>query len=355
LILTYFGPFENLRQFGYLTLKRVFIRAEGPGQTIEAESAVFNGPMTAALDPSANGGFYIISGVTNLVNPVIAAPLQPTNQGGSSTISANLVAGKNLSPAVLQSNIIDSGSAKYNVNIASSGTYKIWARMWGSNAVSDAFWLSVDGATAYNFGDGEFPYGSWQWVNWTDGLRSNTVELRLEAGSHTITIYGREANTRIDTLFLTTDLSYIPGVPGEAPSISPTPTPPYSPTPTAEPSPLPSQFVLLTPKNNASGVSNNPVFDWEDSSGTTTAYWIYVASSGSSSWSWARNVNTSNASWNGGSGWVLVSSSAPTIPKRLSNGTYKWWVLARNTFGDTWALPGAFTYTVGPLQLQKPR
>lgn len=735
LILSYFGPFEDIGRFGSLTAKRLFSRAAGSTQLVEAEAATLSGPMTSVSDTSASGGSYIVSSVNNPQNPtapiVPASPSSQTTPSAaatpsaspkSATTSANLTA--SVQSAVLQAVSIDAGSALYSVNIANAGNYTIWTRMWGNDANSDSFWLSVDGAVAYDAGDGGFSYNSWQWVNWIGGNTSNKITVSLTAGTHSLKVFGREANTRVDRILLTTDLTLVPtefgdlpaspnpaaaavvptdgfletfngvptaptpiasatpspslvpvstptptsvttpspansnvskinwlgqnwnvtganipwfswscdfgcngsggvagnqsainaglatlknngahvarwwvfpgdpwqitrdssgapsginpavyadfdaalnmanandiyydfvlfsapthlpsvwvtdsvqriklanvlgqlfahyknnprvmtweifnepeymiwnneigeadtvaagkaiadsvhanssalvtvghamldgipmwkdanldyysphwydvmnsgewcaictdaasvrakygvnkpivigeaylgsdinptqrlsdlygkgyagvwgwslfsnktndglvvdlnaiksltslktdigpkGLPGGGVGTTPTPTPVATsapiptPTPTHAPSAFPANFNLLAPANNAANVSANPLFDWVDSTGSTS-YWIYVADASAASWSWARNVTASNTSWNNGSGWVQVTSSSPSVPATLPNASYKWWVVARNASGDTWATPGAFTFAVGGQRL----
>jgi Bacterial Ig domain len=103
-----------------------------------------------------------------------------------------------------------SGSSFMSFNAPQAGTYSVWTRMMATDTNSDSYWLQVDNQTPINVGDGGVPFGSWTWVNHQNGNTSQQVQVNLTAGSHTLTVYGREANVKVDSLLITPDLSFNP-------------------------------------------------------------------------------------------------------------------------------------------------
>ena len=104
-----------------------------------------------------------------------------------------------------------SSQIKFSVNIPTSGNYYAWGRMFFESAGSpcNSFFLQVDNGTKLIFGNSA-NYDNWHW----EGNTSSPLSLgNLSAGSHTITIYGREARETVmlDQLLLTDDAKYIPG------------------------------------------------------------------------------------------------------------------------------------------------
>ena len=54
------------------------------------------------------------------------------------------------------------------------------------------------------------PFGSWEWINYRDADSGKRMTIDLAAVNHTLTIIGREANTKIDRVLLTSDASLVP-------------------------------------------------------------------------------------------------------------------------------------------------
>jgi hypothetical protein len=140
----------------------------------EAESAAMVKPMTKHSDNSAANGLYIASGTAN------------------------------------------AGSASFNVNIPQDGTYVIWGRVYAPSDTADSFFVSIDWSNkdVYDVAEGKWA-AAWQWtvVNGRGGGAPNSIVARqffLTAGQHTIIVEGREANTRLDQILITNDLSYVP-------------------------------------------------------------------------------------------------------------------------------------------------
>ena len=99
---------------------------------------------------------------------------------------------------------------KFSVNIPESGNYYAWGRMFFESAGSprNSFYLQVDNGSKLTFGNNNNSYDKWHWEG--SGLKNLSIGY-LNSGSHTITIYGREAyNTvMLDQIILTKDAYFI--------------------------------------------------------------------------------------------------------------------------------------------------
>jgi subtilisin family serine protease len=151
--------------------------------SLEAEAATLAGPMALFSDPQASQEGYISS---------------PTR---------------------------DQGSALFTVSIPHTGQYVIWCRVLAPNAGQDSFFVNVDQSNLdtnvtniYDVAQGTWT-NVWQWtrVNQRDfnniSLATDPRLFNLSAGTHTIVFGGREANTKLDRLIITDDLSLMPDLP----------------------------------------------------------------------------------------------------------------------------------------------
>lgn len=107
----------------------------------------------------------------------------------------------------------NTGVASMTFNAQTTGQYTVWTRMFATDANSDSYWLQIDNGFGIKVGDGGVPFGSWTWINHHDGDTSQKVLVNLTAGSHILKVIGREANTKIDSLILTQDLTFDPSNP----------------------------------------------------------------------------------------------------------------------------------------------
>lgn len=91
----------------------------------------------------------------------------------------------------------DSGKATYTFTVPASGEYEIKGKTTASKTSQDSFRVSIDGKTEDIW---DVPNSTdWQWN--TIKLRNNSSGTwKLSAGSHKLTILGREAYTMIDRL-----------------------------------------------------------------------------------------------------------------------------------------------------------
>lgn len=135
----------------------------------EAEEGALRGSFAVEEDPTASGGKYIDS---------------PENTGSYW-----------YGPNTLQ-------SAKYCFDVKNAGIYRIDARVFGPDLLSDSFYVRVDDPKSIAY--------LWD-THATSGFVSDSVNhrfvadpvlLKLPSGLHTVTVYVREDGTKLDTLQL---------------------------------------------------------------------------------------------------------------------------------------------------------
>ncbi len=88
-----------------------------------------------------------------------------------------------------------SGHLTYTLDIESSGTYTLYARVICPNGDDDSFWFQMDDGS-FDMWNSITSSSSWVWANFP-------TTYDLTAGSHTLTIGYREDGARLDKLYLT--------------------------------------------------------------------------------------------------------------------------------------------------------
>ena len=144
----------------------------GGGSTIfvEAESGVLAAPMASTSDAAAWGGRGVYSTVAN------------------------------------------QGTAAYTLNISTAGNYRVLCRLRSDNSGTDSFYVAMDGGIEdvfHTIPDGVFST-SWQWETLRGEVAGDPRIFTLSAGLHTLVFRGREAYTRLDSFFVTSDSSFVP-------------------------------------------------------------------------------------------------------------------------------------------------
>ncbi len=95
--------------------------------------------------------------------------------------------------------------------VPSANTYYIYARVNCPSWDDDSYWTGLDGAMN-DFANGLYTGGSWDWKQLYSGF--------IQAGSHQLTIGGREDGACIDKLCITTDPEPPTGIGGTATAVA---------------------------------------------------------------------------------------------------------------------------------------
>ncbi len=145
-------------------------------QYLEAESALISSPMLVSADVLASNGRYVSSSIAN------------------------------------------SGTVQFTFSVPETGSYSVWARVLATSIADDSFFVSLDNASDDIYDVTENYSSSWQWtkLNGRGGITSsapraiNPRVLNLSAGSHTLVFKTREANSKLDRIFITRDSNAVP-------------------------------------------------------------------------------------------------------------------------------------------------
>ncbi len=186
---------------GTYALTAIARDAAGNKTTSSAVSVTVSNTTTTPPPPPGGGSVQVTAEAES------AAIVSPMARRSSSTASGG---------QFVSTRTANSGQVIFTVNIPSAGTYVIWSRVMAADSSSDSFTVSVDGAGADTFDCAENKWSTnWQWsvVNGRNGgapLTLNPRTFNLSAGTHHITFAGRDANTGLDEIIVTNDLSYVP-------------------------------------------------------------------------------------------------------------------------------------------------
>ena len=137
----------------------------------EAESCILASPMQTISDPSASGGQYI------------------------------------------QTSLSESGTATCSFSITTPGTYTLIAKVFAPNSGTDSFYFQMDNSPEdiWDLNPTASPseYSVWRedslakrGTGTFDNPQYDPYALSLSSGNHTFALRGREANTRLDYFYL---------------------------------------------------------------------------------------------------------------------------------------------------------
>ena len=96
------------------------------------------------------------------------------------------------------------GAATYTFDIKTSGTYKVWGRVWWKDSCGNSLTLVMNRnmARAVVLGE-DGTHKHWHWV-----AASRT--FKLDAGANTLEVLNREDGVRLDKLIVTSDPKLVP-------------------------------------------------------------------------------------------------------------------------------------------------
>ena len=97
------------------------------------------------------------------------------------------------------------GEATYTFSVAKTGIYYMWCRAWWLDRCGNSVGVSLDGGLPFSLGqDGTCK--CWHWVKSPPRIK----QLKLSAGTHTLTLMNREDGIRIDQILFTDSKRYVP-------------------------------------------------------------------------------------------------------------------------------------------------
>lgn len=102
------------------------------------------------------------------------------------------------------------GTATMKLTVATAGDYRLWTRMKAPDTTNNSYLLGVDGNACITVGDAKTTAGAWTWVDYRDGTTSSKVNVTLSAGTHTLTLIGREPSVMIDRVLAVGDKNCVP-------------------------------------------------------------------------------------------------------------------------------------------------
>jgi hypothetical protein len=140
----------------------------------------------------------------------LTAPLQLVNDLDASGGRGVTVAAGNDSKAAPPAN----GQVALSFDVASAGSYRVWARVIAPTTSDDSFWVRMDGGAWTNW-NGIALGPRWHWDSVHDAANGNQqVTYALAAGAHTLTFAYREDGARLDKVLVTSDATFVPAGPG---------------------------------------------------------------------------------------------------------------------------------------------
>ncbi len=171
--------------------KRQQITSSAANQTVvniglEAEKGTLTGKITQAEDLVASEGKYVQFAPIGTIIDLISCPSLPQN----------------------------TGKIDFQIVLPVSGDYYFWSRIMTSDINNNSFYLQVDNQCGLIVGDINLPKNIWVWVNSENGSAQNRIKLSLSAGSHKISLIGREASVKVDRIILTNQKDCIPTLKG---------------------------------------------------------------------------------------------------------------------------------------------
>jgi hypothetical protein len=115
---------------------------------------------------------------------------------------------------------------QFSVEIATAGTYRIFARTIVTNGGEDSFWVQVNDGDWIKWNKINFPYSETDWVwdqvgEWTGGNNVTPLTFALAAGSNTVVFAHREPGTKLDKLLITLEPGTPTGIGGLAENCGP--------------------------------------------------------------------------------------------------------------------------------------
>ncbi len=105
----------------------------------------------------------------------------------------------------------DKGQVVNTVSIPADGTYRVWTRLKTADSTKNSVYMQADQTyCSLNVGGASLTADTWTWVDYTGGSTSTKNNMTLTAGSHTITLAGKDDGVMVDRVIFTQDTSCTP-------------------------------------------------------------------------------------------------------------------------------------------------
>lgn len=103
------------------------------------------------------------------------------------------------------------GTANFALNVPNPNTYRFWAHIFAPSQGIDAVSVQLDSNCPVTVGNGTaISPGKFSWVDYSDGVLSNKINFKINAGSHTVSIVGVDAGVAVDKVMFLADSTCIP-------------------------------------------------------------------------------------------------------------------------------------------------
>jgi hypothetical protein len=111
----------------------------------------------------------------------------------------------------------EAGKAEYKIEVLAPGEYTIWGRVMALDTAKDSFHVTMDDAKSPQAADADKiwdtgQHQTWEWpkVKWRE---KDPLTFKLTRGEHTLIIWSREGDTRLDCIYMSTAANAIPKLP----------------------------------------------------------------------------------------------------------------------------------------------
>jgi len=109
------------------------------------------------------------------------------------------------------------GKADFQIEILTAGEYTVWGRVIALSTAKDSFHVTIDEKKSPQPGDAEKIWDTGQHAEWTwakvKWREKDPLTFDLKPGKHTLTVWSREGDTRLDAIFMSTDPNADPQLP----------------------------------------------------------------------------------------------------------------------------------------------
>lgn len=160
-----------------------------------------NGVTKATATTSPYTFNWTTAGLTSGSYTITATAFDAANNSAASSVAVNFVA-----PTTCPAVPTTLGTGTMTVTVPAAGTYHVWSKMWATSTTNNSYYLQVDGSCPILIGDSASQIvGNWSWVDYRDGATTTKADVNLTAGSHVITMIGRESGVRLDRVMFLSD------------------------------------------------------------------------------------------------------------------------------------------------------